>query len=374
MALGKLGNFIKQSDLRNSNRALDVTAVVGLSTAKQVIPTKANMDGVGTAGYKLLPPHHFAYVPDTSRRGEKMSLGYNTTEQTFLVSSISVVFMTVDGLNSDYLFMYFNRPEFDRYARFNSWGSAREAFSWDDMCDITIDIPPLVVQWKYVTVYKAMLANQRAYERGLEDLKLTCDAYIERLRRELPYVMVGEYIEQSDERNNIGLGVESVRGLAVSKAIIETKANMDGVSLSNYKIVPPNHIAYVPDTSRRGEKMSLGFNNTEETYLVSSISTVFGTKPEKLLPAYLMMFFCRTEFDRYARFHSWGSARETFDWDDMCEVKIPIPDIKVQQSIIEIYSAYTTRKDINEKMKAQIKDLCPILIKGSLEETASASQ
>jgi type I restriction enzyme S subunit len=274
-------------------------------------------------------------------------------------------------LLSDYLYMYFNRPEFDRYARFNSWGSAREAFSWDDMCDIEIDLPPLPVQQKYVDVYNAMLQNQRAYERGLEDLKLTCDAYIERLRREMPRTAIGEYIRQSDERNSMGLGVESVRGLTVSKVMIETKADMNGVSLSNYKIVPPKHIAYFPDTSRRGDKISLGFNGSDETYLVSSISTVFGTDTERLLPEYLMLFFARSEFDRYTRFHSQGSAREAFGWDDMREVKIPIPDIEVQRSIVNIYNAYLARREINEKMKAQIKDLCPILIKGSLEEVSA---
>ena len=373
MGLTKLGLYIEPSEHRNSEGVYDRTAVVGLSTAKQIIETKANLDGVSMTSYKLLPPRHFAYVPDTSRRGEKMSLGYNTTEETFLVSSISVVFRVSDtaNLNSDYLYMYFNRPEFDRYARFNSWGSAREAFSWDDMCDISIDLPPLPVQEKVVAVYNAMLANQRAYESGLEDLKLTCDAYVERLRRELPHTAIGEYIQQSDERNSRGITVESVRGLAVSKAMIDTKANMDGVSLKNYKVVPPKHIAYVPDTSRRGDKISLGFNGTDETYLVSSISTVFSTDSEQLLPEYLMLFFTRSEFDRYARFHSWGSAREAFSWDDMREVKIPIPDITVQQSIVNIYNAYLTRREINEKMKAQIKDICPILIKGSLEEAGA---
>ena len=373
MGLTKLGTYIAQSDLRNSDETLDDSSVVGLSTAKQMITTKANLDGVSMASYKLLPPRHFAYVPDTSRRGDKMSLGYNTTGQTFLVSSISVVFRVSDGesLNSDYLFMYFNRSEFDRYARFNSWGSAREAFSWDDMCDISIDLPPLPVQEEYVAVYNAMLANQRAYEGGLEDLKLTCDTYVERLRREMPRTEIGEFIQQSDDRNSIGLEVEQVRGLAVSKTMIETKADMNGVSLNNYKVVPPNYIAYVADTSRRGNKISLGFNNTDETYLVSSISTVFSTDPKKLLPEYLMLFFTRSEFDRYARFHSWGSAREVFGWDDMREVKIPIPDIGVQQAIVNIYSAYLARREINERLKAQIKDICPILIKGSLENISA---
>ena len=210
--------------------------------------------------------------------------------------------------------------------------------------------------------------NQRSYETGLDDLKLVCDAYIENLKRDIESVKIGKYLILSERRNDVGLGVDSVRGLATSKEMIPTKADLDGVGLSNYKLVPPGFIAYVSDTSRRGDKMSLGFNNTEEDYLVSSISTVFTTDKTFLLPEYLMLFICRSEFDRYARFHSWGSARETFDWDEMCSVKIPIPSIEIQQDIVNIYNAYIERKAINERLKAQIKDLCPILIKGSIEE------
>lgn len=143
---------------------------------------------------------------------------------------------------------------------------------------------------------------------------------------------------------------------------------MDGVSLVNYKVVLPRQIAYVTDTSRRGDKVSLGFNNTDEAFLVSSISTVFGTKLEKLLPEYFMLFLTRSEFDRYARFHSWGSAREIFDFNDMCDVEIPIPNIGMQKAVSEIYKCYSERKKINKQLKIQIKTLCPILIKGSLEE------
>lgn len=92
---------------------------------------------------------------------------------------------------------------------------------------------------------------------------------------------------------------------------------------------------------------------------------------ERLLPSYLNMYFERSEFDRYCRFNSWGSARETFDWNEMCEVKIPIPDMNTQKSIVEIYNSYLKRKEINEKLKSQLKKLCPILIKGSLEEAGA---
>ncbi|MDR2735215.1 MAG: restriction endonuclease subunit S [Spirochaetota bacterium] len=118
-----------------------------------------------------------------------------------------------------------------------------------------------------------------------------------------------------------------------------------------------------------GERIGLGYNNIGEVFIVTEDYIVFRVADESLLlPDYLNIFFRRPEFDRYARFHSWGSARETFDWSDMREVKIPLPDVEIQRSIVNIYNAYLTRREINEKMKAQIKDICSILIKGSLEE------
>lgn len=268
----------------------------------------------------------------------------------------------------EYLFLYFNRVEFDRYARTNSWGSAREYFWFEDMENIEIEIPDLPTQQKYVSIYKAMVANQQAYERGLEDLKLTCDAYIENLRRRIPCERIGRCITECNAKNDIGLTLDFVRGISTDKEFIDTKANMDGVSLSNYKIVSPNEIAFISDTSRRGDKISLAINSSKETYLVSSISTVFRTNSDHLIPQYLFLFFLRSEFNRYSRFHSWGSARETFDWDAMCDVQIPIPDIEIQKSIAEMYTVYNKRKKINEQLKAQIKNICPILIRGSLED------
>lgn len=370
MALTKLGFYISEYDLRNSNDKYGEDSVVGISTQKTIIHTKADLMGVKLTSYKLLPPNYFAYVSDTSRRGDKMSLCYNTTNETFLVSSISTVFYVKNtkSLSPEYLFMYFNRPEFDRYSRFNSWGSARETFTWEDMCDIDIELPPLSIQQKYVDVYNSMLANQKAYERGLDDLELAVVALNENLRKSIPSEAIGKYITEINVRNTEGLTENAVRGLATNKEMIPTKANMDGVGLSNYKIVRPRQIAYVSDTSRRGDKISLGINDTDESFLVSSISTVFETDVKKLLPEYLMIFLTRSEFDRYARFHSWGSARETFDWNEMCNVQIPIPDVSIQKSITDIFACYVERKRINEKLKAQIKDICPILIKGSISE------
>ncbi|MDE5583306.1 MAG: restriction endonuclease subunit S [Ruminococcus sp.] len=372
MALSKykLGELIELCDERNEKEKYTLKDVKGISIQKIFIETKADMKDVSLKPYKLVKPDEYAYVTVTSRNGEKITLAHNDTNNTYVVSSSYIVFKIkrTDILDSDYLFIFFNRPEFDRYARFSSWGSARETFSWEEMCDIDIDLPPLSIQQKYVAIYKAMVANQQSYECGLEDLKLVCDAYIEKLRRNTPCHKIGTYLIESDKRNDSGLTVDSVRGLATSKEIIPTKSNMDGVSLSNYKLVPPRHIAYVPDTSRRADKVSMGYNNTNDTFLVSSISIVFGTDLSKLIPEYLMLFLTRTEFDRYARFNSWGSARETFNFEDMCDVEIPIPDIEIQRSVADIYKVYTERKQINEQLKAQIKNICPILIRGAINE------
>ena len=372
MGLGKykLGELIQIHDERNVELAYGLNDVKGISIQKEFIETKADMSGVSLKPYILVKPGCFAYVTVTSRNGEKITIAHNNTNNTYIISSSYIVFRVkrTDLLLPDYLFMYFKRSEFDRYARYNSWGSARETFSWEEMCDIDIELPDIAIQQKYVDIYNAMLENQRCYESALEDLKLVCDAYIEELSKDYQSVTIGQFIFQRDLRNDGSLGVSSVRGIATSKEFINTKADMEGVGLNNYKVVAPGQFAYVPDTSRRGDKISLALNISENTYLVSSISIVFDTQKDVLLPEYLMLFFVRSEFDRYARFHSWGSARETFDWSEMCDVQIPIPDIIIQQYIVNIYTAYLLRKEINEQLKTQVKDVCPILIKGSLEE------
>lgn len=367
----KLGELIQPEDERNTNGKYTLKDVKGISIQKSFIETKADMQDVSLNPYKLVKPDFFAYVTVTSRNGGKITLAHNNTEHTYIVSSSYIVFSIarMDLLNSDYLFMYFNRPEFDRYARFNSWGSARETFDWDTMCDIDIEIPDLPTQQKYVDIYKALVANQQSYERGLEDLKLVCDGYIDKLKLGETF-SIKSYIKLVEEKNSdLKLGLDSVKGISIEKKFIDTKADMTGVNLKPYYIIQPNEFAFVPVTSRNGEKISLALNDTGNAVICSSSYVVFRSIDDnKLLPQFLMLFLARSEFDRYARFNSWGSARETFNFDDMCNVEIPIPDIKIQKSIADIFAVYNKRKEINEKLKAQIKDICPILIKGAVEE------
>jgi len=362
----RLGDFIQLVDNRNVDSK--VTLLRGVSTRKILIESVANMTGVSLHNYKIVGRNQFVYVADTSRRAEKIGLALNDSEPC-IVSSIYTTFEVKDDneLIPEYLFIWFNRSEFDRYARFNSWGSARETFNWDDMCDVQLPIPNIDEQKKYVALYKGLLNNQKVYENSLEDLQLICDTYIEDLIKTEELKPLGEYIQQSDERNT-ELVIDNLLGISVNKVFIPTKSKKERLNLSNYKVVRERQFGYVSVTSRNGEKISIAILDGEAG-LVSSTYTVFEVKDtEELLPEYLYLFFQRTEFDRYARFNSWGSARETFNWDDMCNVKLPIPDIKIQEAIVTIYHTLETRKKINAQLKDSIKPLCPVLMRGVVEE------
>lgn len=366
MSYKRIGDYIRLVD--NRNKDLAVTNLLGVSIQKKFIPSIANISGTDMSVYRVIKRNQFAYSPVTSRNGEKLTIALLKEVDEAILSPAYQVFEVIDEneLIPEYLFMWFNRAEFDRLARFNSWGSARETFDWEDMCDAKIPIPDINEQRKFVALYKGLLTNQKTYENSLTDLQLICDSYIENLIKTEESKVLGQYIEQSDERNN-DLQIDNLIGISVNKVFMETKSNKDQLDLSNYKIVRPREFGYVSVTSRNGEKISIAILDGEAG-LVSSTYTVFRVKDTSiLLPEYLFLFFKRSEFDRYARFHSWGSARETFDWADMCNVKLPIPDIKVQEAIVTIYHTLETRKRINDQLKNTIKPISPVLMKGVVE-------
>lgn len=373
----KFGELIELTNEKNANGLYGEDDAIGVNIDKIIMPMRGNLEKKDFSNFHLVPPRHFAYNPRGSR---KLGIGFNDTEKTFIITFNDNVFRIKETAKKKildtYLFMYLCRKEWDRYAEFISWGSSTEVFDWNIFCEEEIFLPPIQIQQKYVDVYNAMLENQKSYERGLDDLKLVCDAYIEELRKELPHKKLGNYIALCDEKNDdLVYGLDAVRGISIEKRFIYTKANMEGVYLKPYAVVKPDEFAYVTVTSRNGEKISLARNNSDETYICSSSYIVFKVDDTNtLLPAYLSMLFERSEFNRYSRFNSWGSARETFDWEEMKNVLIPIPNIEIQQDIVNIFEAYNTRRDINEKLKAQIKDICPILIKGSIEEARKAKE
>ena len=171
------------------------------------------------------------------------------------------------------------------------------------------------------------------------------------------YKLLGEYIRQVDIRNTEGKE-DNLLGVSVQKQFIPSIANTVGTDFTKYKVVKKGQFTYIPDTSRRGDKIGIALLQDYEEGLVSNVYTVFEViDTEKLLPEYLMLWFSRPEFDRYARFKSHGSVREVMDWDEMCKVELPVPAIEEQRNIVKAYKAITDRislkKQINDNLEAQ---------------------
>lgn len=373
MSYKRIGDYIKLVD--NRNKDLAVTNLLGINITKNFMPSVANTSESDLSKYKIIQKNQFAYSAMQVGRDETIRLALYAEETPAIISPAYLVIEVNDEneLLPEYMMMWFQRPESDRYGWFISDSSVRASLDWERFCDIQIPIPQIDEQRKYVALYSGLLTNQKTYANSLEDLQLICDTYIENLIKTEKEKVLGEYIEQSDERN-YDLQIDNLIGISVNKVFMETKSNKEQLNLSNYKVVHPREFGYVSVTSRNGEKISIALLDGEAG-LVSSTYTVFRVKEiSELLPEYLFLFFKRPEFDRYARFHSFGSARETFDWVDMCKVKLPIPDIKIQEAIVTIYHTLETRKRINEQLKNTIKPLCPVLMKGVVETINEYSQ
>lgn len=172
---------------------------------------------------------------------------------------------------------------------------------------------------------------------------------------------LGDYIREVNVRNS-ELKVTNLLGLSIEKKFIPSIANTIGTDMSVYKIVRPMQFAYVPVTSRNGDKITIALYKGDEPAIISQAYTIFDVSDkETLLPEYLMMWFRRPEFDRYARFHSHGSAREVFDWDELCNVMLPIPSIARQREIVEEYETLSRRICLNEQMIVRLEETAQAL-------------
>lgn len=369
MALMKinLGDLIELSLDKNQDETFSLADVKGISIQKRFIETKADMTDVSLKPYLLVKPDDFAYVTVTSRNGNKITLAHNSSNKTYIVSSSYVVFRVKrpDLLDSDYLFMFFNRPEFDRYSRFNSWGSARETFSFEDMCDIKLELPSLNIQKEFANIYRGMVDNQEAYETGLDDLKLVCDAYIENLRKHLPPTRIGSFLMESKEKNR-DLSVMLAQGVDVNMQFIPAKreaSDKDGT-----RIVRTGQFAFNKVIKCNGTKFPIALRRGPDCIVSGSYQVFYVAKPNELVPEYLMMWLSRSETQRFCGFNGWGSTRDVFPFEELCNLEFPIPSFEIQKDIVSIYDCFIERKEINEHLKMRLKSICPILIKGSIEE------
>lgn len=360
----RLGDYIEMRHENNSSLKYGAELIEGINSNGEFQATKAITENINLKPYKVVRHGDIVYNPSRLNIG---SLAYRIGEMC-IVSHLYQVFYVKEEytsiLSAEFLTLYLRRSEFYRYVDYDNYGSQRAEYNLRKLGELRIPLPSLAEQQKVVNAWKALREIKEQNEEIAAPLMQVCQSYIQELKHKYECVEIGDFIEEINDRNHEEkFNVGCVRGLAVSKGMIETKANMDGVSIKSYKIVAPNNFAFVSDTSRRGDKMSLGLNQSEQTYLVSSISTVFNVvRTDKLLPGYLYLLFCRSEFDRYARFNSWGSARETFTWEDMKRVRIPLPPLSVQQAIVNIYNCANEAKKIAAEADRMSREVCPALI------------
>lgn len=369
MALTKyrIGQLIKIVDERNS---YGINAFYGININKEFMPTVANTEGLDESNYKVVRENRFVFSGMQTGRDECIRISMYLEKDPIIVSPAYTTFEVeaTDIVLPTYFFMIFMSKERDRLGWFYSDGSIRSNLDWDRFCDMELNLPDISTQQKYVDIYKAMVANQQSYERGLEDLKLTFDALIDEIKHKSDLKPVRELLQEVDNRNEDGAFTE-VHGINITKQFMPSVADVNGIDLTKYKLVKKNQFAFSGMQTGRDECIRIALNKDDTPVIISPAYTVFETKDKSVLEEYIMMWFSRKESDRRGWFMSDSSIRSNLDLDRFYETELPIPNEKTQKSIVDIFNVYTTRRDINEQLKAQIKDICPILIRGSLEES-----
>lgn len=361
----RLGDYIERSTKNNKDERYGTELIVGVSNEGVFTSPKGNPEGVDLKPYKIVNDGAFVYNPSRLDLG---SIAYRT-EGMCIVSHLYIVFYLNDEgkkiIDPTYLFMYFRRQEFYREVRFRNFGSQRPEFNFNDMSEIIMPLPPLPVQQKYVAIYKAMIANQQSYERGLEDLKTTIDALLDKFKKSSPKKSAGELLDEVDVRNSDN-AITEASGVNITKQFMPSVASSD--ELHNYKVVQKNQFVFSGMQTGRDMCIRIALQQSDEPLIVSPAYTVLQVKSKEIMPEFIQMWFSRWEMDRLGWFMSDSSIRSNLDLPRFYEIMIPVPSDKEQEAIIKIYSAYTMRRSINERLKAQIKDLCPILVKGAVKE------
>ncbi len=329
------------------------------------MPSVANVSGTDLGKYKVIRKWQFAYSAMQVGRDECVRVALFSDSTSAIISPAYLVFeVDEENVFPDYLMMWFQRPESDRYGWFISDSSVRASLEWERFCDIEFPLPDIDEQRKYVELYQALQKNQHAYENTLDDLQLICDTFMDTLKQGVPRKRIGRYFELVDNRN-AGMKVERLLGINVEKEFMPSRANVSETDLSKYKIIRKSEFAYSAMQVGRDETVRVALYPHEYPAIISPAYLTFkAINNEDVIPEFFMIWFRRPEFNRYGWFLSDSSVRASLEWDRFCDIEIPIPSSEVQESIVAIHHTLETRKRLNNELKEQIQNLCPTLIRG----------
>lgn len=366
MSYKPIGKYIQLVDNRNVDLA--VTNLLGINITKNFMPSVANVSGTDLSKYKIIQRGQFAYSAMQVGRDETIRIALYTADEPAIISPAYSVIEVIDEneLLPEYMMMWFQRPESDRYGWFISDSSVRASLDYERLCEIEIPIPHIDEQRKYVNLYKGLLNNQKTYQNSLNDLQLICNSYMDTLKAKF-LEPIGELVELVDNRNTDGANT-NLLGINVNKEFMPSKAKTTESNLVKYKLISKGEFAYSAMQVGRDETVRVVLYSFDEPAIISPAYSVFKVIDDvALLPEFLMLWFYRPEFNRFGWFISDSSVRASLEWERFCEIQVPVPDLKAQEAIVTIYHILETRKRINEQLKDSIKPLCPVLMRGVVE-------
>lgn len=373
MNFKRIGDYIKLVD--NRNKDLAVTNLLGINITKNFMSSVANTSESDMSKYKIIQNGQFAYSAMQTGRDETIRLALYSEKEQAIISPAYLVFKVRDEnvLLPEFVMMWFQRPESDRYGWFISDSSVRASLDWERFCDIEIPIPHIDEQRKHVALYSGLMINQKVYENSLSKLQMICIEYVNSLKTFDKKRAIGELVKIVDVRNKDNY-VSNLLGINADKVFMPTKANVSETDLSKYKIIQKEQFAYSAMQVGRDETVRVVLYSFDNPSIISPAYIVFEVINKNIvLPEFLMLWFYRPEFNRYGWFISDSSVRASLEWERFKEIQIPLPDIKVQEAIVTIYHTLEARKRINEQLKNTIKPLCPVLMRGVVESMKVAN-
>lgn len=355
----KLGELITQR--REKYDGKETLCSWGVSRDGFIRPKQEDAD---TSIYNVFYRNDFVFNP---ARMELNSIALNSFYDKAICSSLYEIFYVTreDIVLPEYLNMFIKRDEFARRCWYEAIGSARNYFRVGDLSQFDITLPPIEQQRKYVDVYLALQNNLAVYQSKVEELKLVCDGYIEELRRKFGAEPIGPYIRSIDVRNT-NLSVTLTQGVDVNMQFITAKREAE--DQEGTKIVRTGQFAFNKVVKSNGTKLPIALREGPDCVISSSYEVFEVVNKDVLLPEYLMLWLSRSETHRQCGYKSYGTTRDVFPFEDLCKLQFPIPNIETQKDIANIYKCYIERQRIADALKEQIKNICPVLIRGSLTE------
>lgn len=359
----RLGEIVQPVEERNTGLLYGPEDVMGISVDKKLIPTKADMTGVNLKSYIISHIEDIAYVLVTSRNGGKISVAINDYGDC-IISSINIVFRIVDRNRVDphYLMLYFRRPEFDRYARFHSWGSARETFTWESMSQVLIPLPPLSEQSRLSAVVDGLERGAQRCQSLAVRAEQAAQSLAARAARTHRKVRLGELVQTVEERNTNNAKYAHL-GVNKDKMFMPTKAASENIDSSRYLIVRKNQFVFSGMQTGRDNSIRFALYAEDEPALVSPAYNVLAVKDNvEVLPTFIHCCFLSPEKDRLGSFLSDASVRANLDLPRFLDIQIPLPPLWVQSEIAALYeSAEHARRDA-ARARVLSSGLCPALI------------